>query len=61
LADPIAFRAYLKQTGQPVRLHSEGGGTLTLEFSDSSLDDVMTLYKALKGVELYIVATPANG
>ncbi len=58
--DPIAFRGYLKQTGQPIRLHSEGGGTVTLEFSDTSLDDVMALYKTLKGVELYIVATPAG-
>jgi len=60
MPEPIAFKAYLRQSGQPIRLHSEGGGVIALEFSDTSLDDVMTLYKTCKGIELYIVATPAS-
>lgn len=57
MSDPIAFRACLKTTGQNVRLESEGGGTLSLEFPESELDQIVALRKAFTGVDLYIVAT----
>lgn len=42
----------LRTSGQPLRHHAEGGGTITFEFPDSDTDAMVALMRRARGHRL---------
>ena len=52
----IELRGWMKETGQDIRLHSEGGGVSFVEWDDSATDNWLALRKRSRGRVVRFIA-----